>query len=119
MTIRPRNDNVLVRLLPTLPEQIGSIIVPSTARGPNQVQAQLAQVVASGDGLRWVERVLVERAVDPETGYDRSATVSREVSRPPLVRPGERVLLESRLAGEPAGPDLRMVRESEILAVVE
>jgi co-chaperonin GroES (HSP10) len=65
MTIRPRNDNVLVRLLPTLPEQIGSVIIPPTARGPNRVQAQLAEVIASGDGLRWVERVLVERSIDP------------------------------------------------------
>ena len=120
--IQPRNDNVLVRLARQQwlrAESDSPIVLPDTARAPEANETLIGTVVSVGPGYYPDIRVKPERRSEP---LDESPRHSGPVLIPTTVRPGDRVLLDGQLAGEQLwldGAEHRMVREAEILAVVD
>jgi co-chaperonin GroES (HSP10) len=120
-TVRLRNDNVLVRIerqqwLSTR-EQL--IHLPDTARPPEANEALIAVVEAVGPGYYPEVRVLPDRPRGNEKHDDLSPRHSSPHFVPTTVRPGDRVLLDGRWAGQDVTTDTRIVREAEILGVIE
>lgn len=106
--IKPRNDNVLVRMLPP-PSEFKSSLIVEPDREYRKVDAAWADVVAVGD---------------PRQSYRRHCN---KCHRPydkwhDDLRAGDRVLLEDPQAGDVvvvSGVEHRIVRMAEIAAVVE
>lgn len=118
---RPTQDNVLVRLerQQWLREGHSPIVLPDTARAPEANETLVGTVVAVGPGYYPDVRLKPERPSEPT---EKSPVVSRRTLVRTTVQPGERVLLDGRLAGEQVwldGVEHRVVREAEILAVVD
>ncbi len=95
MNIKPLRENVVLRRLEAEEERIGSIIIPDTAKE----KPMTAKVVAVGSG-----KVLKDGA--------RQA---------PEVEPGQTVLIGKYSGSEVKldGEDYLIVREDEILGIVE
>ena len=95
MAIRPLDDRIVIRALDAEEKTAGGILLPDTAKE----KPQKATVLAVGEG----------RLTD-------------EGKRVPLdVKPGD-VVLYGKYAGTEVkwqGQDLRILRESEVLAVVD
>lgn len=118
---RAAKDNVLVRIDgdqgDLRPDSL--IVAPSTLKR-DAARGLLGTVLAVGPGHRPELRTLPGRPKN-RGEWDTSPTVLGPFI-PTEVRPGDRVVLESQLAGEAwplRGGECRLVRESEILAVVE
>lgn len=100
MKFRPLNDNVLVRFEKD-PEKIGSIFVPDGAGSPRPIDVQWADVIEAGPG---------------HYGSSKCPGCHGRFV-PTTVKPGDRVAVDSKLAGQPwkiDGEEYRVVRESEI-----
>ena len=102
--LRLRNDNVLVRLDPNAERVLASGLV-ATATADRPIDGVRGTVLAVGPG-HYVDRC-------PVHGSCFVATT---------VRAGDRVLCESRASGDRykplvLGDDMRIVRESELLAI--
>lgn len=116
-SIRVRNDNVLVAIEPDDVRELASgILAPGGHR--KEQHAVPARVCAVGPGC-WADvRVKPARRDHP---VDQSPT-TKGGWIPTTVLPGDRVLLDTGLAGdflrEVDGNPYRMVREAEILAVI-
>ena len=95
MKFKPLRENVLLRRLEAAEEKIGSIIVPDTAKE----KPMTAEVIAVGAG-----KVLKDG--------ERQA---------PEVEPGQQVLIGKYSGSEVKldGDDFIIVREDEILGIVE
>ncbi len=90
--IRPLGDKIFVKRLPLEEKTAGGIIIPDVAKE----KAQTGEVLAVGPG----------RLLDDGT-------------RSPLdVQVGDHVFF-GKYAGTEAGPDLLIIREEEILGVIE
>ncbi|HET9554327.1 MAG TPA: co-chaperone GroES [Anaeromyxobacteraceae bacterium] len=96
--LRPLGDGVLVRVAQADATSQGGIIIPDAAKE----KQRRGEVLAAGPG-RWV------------AGHQDGQA---EHFHPVGVLPGEVVLYDA-LAGVDVGPDLLLLRESDILAVVE
>jgi co-chaperonin GroES (HSP10) len=112
-------DNVLVEIEPP-PQQHGAIILPQN-QSRKQTQAVAARVLAAGPG--YVAHIPTRPDRKEEHGERRSLHV-HTVKVFPEVKVGDRVLVEY-MAGDRVGGggyrgdgDRRIVRESEIAAVV-
>ena len=95
MTFRPLHDRVVVRRIDADQKTQGGIIIPDTA----QEKPQEGEVVAAGPGAR----------------NDRGELIATE------VKPGDRVLFGKWSGTEVKidGKDLLIMKESDILGVVE
>jgi co-chaperonin GroES (HSP10) len=114
-------DNVLVKVdrQQLLRPDGGVIVLPDTCKAPEANQTLIGTVVAVGPGHYPDVRTKPERRREPT---DQSPRVGRSHLIPTTVRPGERVLLDGVHAGESLqldGCEHRIVREAEILAVVD
>jgi co-chaperonin GroES (HSP10) len=105
---RPRNDNVLIKWAP-IPETTpsGLLALPKSDYA-REIDGKLAVVVAVGDGPAYTRKcVHCGHPLDP---YAME------------VKPGDRVIVDGRLVGEIIvfeGQECRVVRQAELLAVVE
>jgi co-chaperonin GroES (HSP10) len=115
--MRWRNDNVLVKLVRGS-DRIGSVVVPDVARTPGATHAQEAVVIGAGPGF-WRTRMLRDRKDRPGAPGVPTAPEADTVFEATTVQPGDRVLLDSSLAGDRYDDDHRVVREAEILAILE
>jgi len=119
MTLRLRNDNVLVRMHSDEQESKGGIILPATrSKHPNQ--AVLATVVSAGPGYYPEVKALPKRA--EKHGFERVERVGRLEFISTEVSPGDVVVVDSPHCGDNYGePEerLRIVRQAEILCVVD
>lgn len=123
--LKLRNDNVLVRLDP-VPEttRSGLVALPQNQNRRDN-RAVLGVVLAVGPG-HWLERMTRPERADWERrdyGREKCPRLARSFVST-TVRPGDRVILEHFEAGElyrgdDADGDERIVRETEILAVLE
>jgi len=116
-----RSDNVLVRIDDDQGDlRAGSrIVVPQTAKRTLSL-GLLGTVIAVGPGHH-PERPTLPGRKDNRGHWPTSRMIAG-MFLPTTVRPGERVVLESQLAGD-VWPlrqgEHRLVRESEILAVID
>jgi len=106
--IRPRNDNVLVKW-EELPETTASGLVALPRNDYSRhIDGRAAIVVAVGDGPSY--KAKCERCNRPRYPF------------PMGVKEGDRVIVDGRRVGEVVyvdGVEMRIVRECELLAVVE
>lgn len=106
--IRPRGDNVLVKLEPPPRETASGLALPQDLDSYRPIDAVYATIVAVGDGPAYKSRC--PHCLRPRYPF------ADELS------PGDRVVLDSKAAGErvtmPDG-EHRIVRMAEIHAVVE
>jgi chaperonin GroES len=95
MAIRPIDDRIVVRALDAEEKTSGGILLPDTAKE----KPQKAKVLAVGEGRR----------------TDEGKRVA------PSVKPGDTVLFGKYSGTEVKwkGEDLKILRESEVLAVLE
>jgi co-chaperonin GroES (HSP10) len=123
-SLRMRNDNVLVRIerqqwLGDRAAEAG-IILPDVCAAPEAHEGLIGVVVHVGPGYYPDRRMKPERPSEPS---ERSPVVSARTLVPTSVRVGERVILDGRDAGDQVwsddGAEYRVVREAEILGVVE
>jgi co-chaperonin GroES (HSP10) len=119
VTLRLRNDNILVRMHSDERASKGGIILPATrSKHPNQ--AVLATVVAAGPGYYPEVKALPQRV--EKHGLQRVERVGRLEFIPTEVEPGDVVVVDSPHCGDNFGePEerLRIVRQAEILCVVD
>ena len=117
--IRPCKDNVLLELEP-LPTQTASGLVMVHTRAPGAREHRTARVIASGPGYRreccgrFVEntvkpgdRVIVDALCGDKMKWDFDVSAPRQSGAPEM----------DHLLGERG--TFRMVRESEILGIIE
>lgn len=118
-SLRLRNDNILVRMHSDEQESKGGIILPATrSKHPNQ--AVLATVLAIGPGT-YPEVKSVPGRREPRD-VPRCHRIGGSKLIPTEVCPNDVVIVDSPHCGDHYGDaddDLRIVREAEILAVVE
>lgn len=119
-THRMVSDNVLVLVEPDAEEKTESgIIIPGARRKKHH--AIPATVLAVGPGHYPEVRTLPHR---PDEPLETSPTIGYAERIPTEVKPGDRVLLDTALAGgfaskrHAAEGDYRIVREAEILMVI-
>jgi co-chaperonin GroES (HSP10) len=116
-----KSDNVLVRIDDDQGElKPGSIIVTPKTVKRTESRGMLGTVVAVGPGHHPELKSLPSRKAN--RGYWPTSVMLAGPFIPTSVRVGERVILESQLSGDEwplrQGPH-RLVRENEILAVIE
>lgn len=114
-------DNVLVRIEREqwLRPDGRAIVLPDTAQNPEAHETLVGVVVSAGPGYYPDVRAKPDRPREPN---EKSPRLSCDTLIPTEVKQGERVLIDGRLAGERVyldGVEHRVVREAEILAVVE
>ncbi len=105
--LRVRNDNIAVRWAP-LPDATPSGIALPRSDYSREIDGRLAIVVAVGDGPAYSRKC--EHCGTPRDPY------------PMEVKVGDRVIVDGRLVGEIIlfeGEECRIVRQAELLAVVE
>ena len=120
--LRLTNDNVLISF--EKEEKLSSLLY--SARKKEQNEAGRATVHATGPGYYPDIRLKPDRKSEP---VESSPIVSAADLVPNTVRVGDTVLVDSQLVGQPVDPEAlgfdslgrvwRIVRESEILAVLE
>lgn len=123
--VRPYADNVLVRVDRNQwlrSETQSTIILPDAVAAPEVGDSLVGEVIAVGPGYHPEVRAIPDRSTGDERGDDTSPRLDRRVRIPCCVAVGERVLLRSTLSGQrwwDDGTEYRMVRDCELLGVVE
>ncbi len=106
--VRPRNDNVVIKL-EALPEfsKSGLVAMPRSDF-TREIDGRAAVVVAVGDGQSY--KANCDKCGRPRYPFGMG------------VKPGDRVIVDNKNCGERVfmnGEEMRIVREAELLAVVE
>ena len=105
--IRPRNDNLVVKWAP-LPDATPSGIALPRSDYSRSIDGRLAVVVAVGDGPAYTRKC--EHCGAPKDPY------------PMEVNVGDNVIVDGKLVGEVImfeGEECRIVRQAELLAVID
>jgi co-chaperonin GroES (HSP10) len=107
--IRPRNDNVLIKLDKPHADYKGPLELPENYDGKRNIDGLWATVIAVGDGCAYKNNC--DKCGRPRYPFGMS------------IRVGERVLVDDgKVAGDRVfvdGEEHRIVRATELLAVME